>query len=223
MTEESTSIFEGLFDREVRTDEEREADRLKEDRNRNERARMAFEKEQTRRDDYLALDHRIRGIVREELNKAVIGLGFVGAAFWAGNKYGWLGTIGVFAVGGVVLWWETRKAEKLPSFKIDEVDRMAEDIVALERLAEFVDAGKPWYSLKATYVDDSDIFEFPYWERVNARVRLLVKQSHSARQAELHAVRAATLSARRELQARLTEQGKGNREPYWARIGAGEG
>lgn len=213
-----TSDFDDIFDFKQMTPEQRAEDRKRFEREQNQRDSDRFEAERTRREEYLAMDHRIRSIVREENNKLILSLMWTAALIWLGYKYGWLGTIGVLTVGGIWFWRDMRKAERATSYKIEDVDRLAEDIVSLERAAEFSEAGKPWYKIKATYVECDDLFEFPYWERVNKKVSLLVRKEHKDRLAELASARAAILEDRLRLQDELTEKGRALDMPYWARL-----
>lgn len=208
--------FGALFGKSERTAEERENDRREWDRRRNEDAEKAFEKERDRRADCLHMDQRIRNIVSAEINKLIM-VGFVIAMVYGlGGQYGWPAGVAVLMVAFALYWWEDRKAQKLPRYKIDEVDRLAEDTVTHERIVAYEREGKAWLWAKGEYLHWEGFFNHPYWEDVNKRVRAYVGMSHQKRAADNKAARAASLSFRKAMIVRLREQDAEWELPAWA-------
>ena len=110
-----SDIFEAMFGEDERSDEEREAERREWDDERNESARLAFEKERDRRADYIAMDQRIRNIASGEINKVVNAIVFVGVGYAAWREYGFIGAVGIgFAAAGL-FWLQSRGEKKHPA------------------------------------------------------------------------------------------------------------
>ncbi|MES2496387.1 MAG: hypothetical protein V4618_09745 [Pseudomonadota bacterium] len=216
--DEISKSFAAMFGKDERTDNERAEDWRKRDERLNEQSREAFERERDRRADYFHMDQRIRNIVTGEVNKVVmIGLAFVGT-YAFGRDYGWPAGAAFLIGAGALYWWERRKAEKLPRFKIDEVDELAEDTVTHERIVAYERDGKPWLWVKGEYLHWEDFFDHPFWDDVNSRVRTYAGMSHQKRVADNKAARAASLPFRKAMIARLREQDAEWELPGWARL-----
>jgi hypothetical protein len=211
-------IFDGVFGKGKQTVEERERAELERNRERNEAAEQAFEKERDRRGDYLHMDQRIRKIVAGEINKLVITGIVIAAVISVGNEYGWPAALAVLVVASSIWWWEDRKAKKLPQFKVEEVDDLAEDTVTHGRIVTYEREGKPWVWVEGEYLEWDDIFDHPYWDEVNNRVRVYVNMPHQMRVADNKAARLVSLPYREAMLARLREQGEDWELPIWARI-----
>ncbi|MBP8231000.1 MAG: hypothetical protein KAY22_01730 [Rhizorhabdus sp.] len=225
MTDEHDDIgksFRQILGNDERTDDERAEDQRKLDVRRNERAREAFERERDRRIDYLQMDQRIRNIASREVNKVVmVGVVFVGT-YAFGRDYGWPAGAAFLIAIAALHWWDGRKAEKLPRFKIDEVDQLAEDTVTHERIVAYERDGKPWLWVKGQYLHWEGLFDHPFWDDVNRRVRTYAGMSHQKRVADNRAARAASLPFRKAVIARLREQDAEWELPSWARLDSDE-
>lgn len=220
--EDFGTAFETLFGKDERTTEEREADRLRGIKERHEREQQAFERERDRRADYIAMDNRIRRIIGEEIGKLyILGLAFA-AMYGLGNKYGWWAGAAVVVAYVAWHWWEERKLKDTSKYKIEEVDELAEDTVQHERLVELEEAGKPWLHVGNVYVEWTNVFDAPYWEQVNKRVRTYAVTPYQKRIADNAAARSRSLPFREAMNAKLQANPKfkeGDFDlPYWARI-----
>ena len=103
-----SDIFEAMFGKDERSDEEREAERRERDDVRNESSRLAFEKERDRRADYIAMDQRIRDIASGEINKVINAVVFMGVGYAAWRQYGLVGAVGVGLVAAGLVWLQSR-------------------------------------------------------------------------------------------------------------------
>jgi hypothetical protein len=220
--DESESIFDNLFGKDERTDEERKRDKRKWNEESNERSRIAFEKERDRRAEYFAMDQRVRNIVSGEINKLILMGLVVAGVYGLGKEYGWPAGVAVVIVAGAIWWWEDRKAQKLPKYKIEEIDELAEDTVTQERIVACERDGKPWLWAEGEYLHWEGVFDHPYWEDMNKRVRSYTGKPHKDRKADNEAARDASLPYRKAMLARLREQGKDWELPYWARLNSEE-
>ncbi|WIA56006.1 hypothetical protein N6H05_23810 [Sphingobium sp. WTD-1] len=217
--------LEGLFGG-PRSDEERANDERKWDRESNERARIAFEKEKERRADYVAMDQRIRNIVSQEINKVFWVAAFLGAIWWTNDRYGSAPAVGVFVIGMAIWLWEGRKADQLPRKGIEEVDDLAEDTVSHRRIVAFEEAGRPWVTVKGKYLHYEEFNDHPFWDEVNKQVREYVRMSPKSRKSHNRAARDASLPYRLAMQSKLDTAGGEHGEewslPYFARFDARE-
>jgi len=214
--------FGALFGVDDSTEDEGEKERRERDRRRNDAAERAFDEERDRRTDYLHMDQRIRNIVSVEINKLLLkGMVIVGA-YSLGREYGWPAGLALLIAAGALYWSDNRKAQKLPRFKIEEVDQLAEDSVTHELIVAYEGDGKPWLWTKGQYLHWEGLFDHPYWETVNLRVRSYVRMSHQQRIADNKAARVASLPFRKAMIARLREQDAEWELPGWARLNSEE-
>ena len=224
--EDFGTAFETLFGTSERTPEAQEADRLRGIRERHEREQLAFERERDRRADHIAMDNRIRRIISEEIGKLYI-LGLTLAAMYGlGKEYGWWAGVAVIVAYVAWHWWEKRKLMDTSKYKIEEVDELAEDTVQHERLAELEEAGKPWLHVGNVYVEWTNVFDAPYWEQVNKRVRTYAMMPYKQRVADNAAARSRSLPFRVAMNAKLRANPRFKEGefdlPYWAKIRADE-
>lgn len=210
--------FDELFGKDERTDEQRAADGLIQDRKRNARSYDEFYEERDRRIDHMAMDDRIRSIAVNEIWRflAVIS-GIIGVSY-AGYRFGWLGSIGVIMAIIALVWVDDRGKQKQTSFKIDEIDELARDTIAHERIVNFASNNQPWLPSG----DESPLFEHPYWYDANHRMTKYSRQAHKLRLADNAAARAASLPYRKEALRVLQEKDGDSELPYWARIKSNE-
>ena len=211
-------VFDDLFGKDDRTDEQRAADSLIQDRKRNARSYDEFYEERKRRIDYMAMDDRVQGIAVNVIWRFLCVLTVIIAFYFAGYKYGWLGVIGVGLLLVPVVWFYDRENQKQTSFKIDEIDQLAEDTIAHERIVSFASSNKPWLPSG----NESPLFENPYWYDVNQRVTQYSRQKHKLRLADNAAARAASLPYRKKALSALRENDGEAELPYWARIDSKE-
>lgn len=202
------------------TDDQRE---LKErnrrlDREHNDTARDNFERARDRRSDYIEMDNRIRRIagreVRESINMTVFG----GLFILAVERGSWLSAAAVAAVGGFLFWENARNKRKDPKYLIGEIDELAENTIAHERIVEFEALGQIWVRAKPGDVVTGKIFEDPYWRTVNERVRHYASISHSERIVDNARARAQSLPHRQFRLAELKFKNLDCELPYWAEI-----
>lgn len=224
-------IFNGLFGPDTRTPEERERDdadvskdAAKYDERRNEGFKEQFERAKEQRERSLAEEARIRKIVTEEQNKFFLMLCTWVAAGYLGYQYG---TWAFFTTGLVVWAWQwnsDRKANLKPEYKLDQIDDLAENTVTHERIVEMESSNRSWITLDDEYGPECEnVFDHPYWSRVNAKVREYRWKSHKERLADNAAARAASLPFRK---AKLTHIQSINAKwelPCWCNIRHDEG
>lgn len=217
-----TDIFDGLFGRDDRTEAERAADDTRALKERNSRAEVAFEKERDRRADYLQMDQRMRNIASREINKVVNGLIALGVGYAAWREYGFVGVAAVGAAAWAFAWWQGWDDQKRPSWKIDEVDELAEDSVIQQGIAEWEHDGRSWLRVEDKYLHWDGFFEHPFWEDVNKRVRTYAGMTHAMRAADNASARVTSLPYRVAMRARLKEHDLDWDLPHWARLGVEE-
>jgi len=188
----------------------------------NAEAKAAFEKERDRRSDYLHMNERIRRIVGEEINKAIL-IGMAGVAVYtSGQRYGWLAGAAVFAVAVAIWFWLEKQEEKSVHFKIAEVDELAEDTATHNRIVEMEEMGKEWAFVKGRYLHWGDMFDHPFWENVNRKVRSYVAMSHKRRVEDNLSARARSLPYRFAMEAKLKAMDGEWELPAWAHIRSDE-
>lgn len=210
------------------SEKQRKADERQLIESQNDRAGEAFERERDRRADYLGMEQRIRRIAVEEVNRLTRVIVTLIIAYAANAEYGWPALVVVLLGAFFLAWRADRKEQKLPKHKIEEVDDLASDSVTHERIADLEEAGKVWLVVKGKYPEERYVFDHPYWETVNKRVRRYVSMCHSDRIADNRAARDRSLPYRKAMIAKL----KGNDKfwkldkdldlPNWARIDFGE-
>lgn len=211
-------IFDGLFGRDDRTDPERAADDLRELSERNSRAEAAFEKERDRRADYLHMDQRVRNIATREINKVVNGLITLGIGYAAWREYGFAGAAAVGVVAWLIAWWQGREDRKRPAYMIEEVDELAEDSVVQQRIVDYERDGRSWLRIDGQYLNWDGLFDHPFWDDVNKRVRTYAGMTHAKRVADNATVRAASYPYRLAMRDRLKQDDSDWELPHWARL-----
>lgn len=186
---------------------------------RNEDAKGQFERTKAQRDKRLGEEFRIRKIVAEEQNKLVGVLGAFGFAAAMGYQYGgW-----VTSVIGIAIWawhWNTeRKAKLKPDYMLGEIDELAEDTVTHERIVALENSGKRWIIIdEKSWPEAGEVFDYPYWKEVNARVRDYQGKNHKERLANNQAARAASLPFRQAKDAQIRSLNSLRELPYWCEI-----
>lgn len=193
-------IFPGLpkYTEEERAQQERE--RIE---RRNEGFRESYEREKERREKRIWEDDQIRRIAGEEISKTVYVFVAIGFAYGVNKDYGTLGSVGVMAVYFFWLWWSERSKKHKPFQMLDGVDELAEKAVTHQRIVELEHAGKPWIVIEDGYAEYHNLFDHPYWEQVNTRVREYRALSFVNRNEASKAARKASLPFRIAMEQRL--------------------
>jgi len=200
-----------------RTPEQRAADdEARETRRDNEEQRELFEKDQERRADYLAMDHRIRSIANEEAAKAIYMLGALGLLYGLDKTYGWLGVVGGIIFIGVALWYSQREQEKTPSYRGEEAFQLGEEA---ELHARMVALGDDWIRIKNNGDwECSHLWDAPFWLNARSRAQRYTRMTHKQRRADCLAARRASLPLRVAALAKLRAISLDAELPYVARI-----
>lgn len=212
------NVFESIFGKDERSDDQKKHDNVERLRNKNESDERLFERERDRRLENVQMDQRIRRIAQENTNNLVVTLLFVAGIFWSVSEFGWMGGIAAFCAFMAYSWWDEKHQKKSPRFQLEDVDDLAEDTVTHERISEMAEVDGNWIEVKGGYVEWGDVFEYPYWERVNKKVRNYVSMSHKDRQKDNAVARAASLSYRVSKTDELRALDKGYDLPYRAKV-----
>jgi hypothetical protein len=212
------NVFESIFGKDERSDAQRKLDSAERLRNKNESDERLFERDRDRRLENFQMDQRIRRIAQENTNSLVITLLFVAGIFWSVSEFGWLGGITAFCAFMAYSWWDEKHQKKSSRFRLEDVHDLAEDTVTHERIAEMAEAAENWIEVKGGYVEWGDVFEYPYWERVNNKVRNYVSISHTDRMKDNAVARAASLSHRIAKTDELKALDNGYDLPYRAKV-----
>ncbi len=197
-----------------------EENRLLEEQN--DRARVAFEKERDRRATYLAMDERINRLAGRQIQATFLACVAVGFIIAVDHEYGKPSSLIAIVAIATICWWQVRNTRKQPSYKIGEVDELAEDTIIHERIVTLERDGKPWAWVKSGYVESDGFFDYPYWEDVKRRVSQYSRMSHRERLDDNKTARRASIAYRKAMLARLTAQESQLELPYWARLSSDE-
>jgi hypothetical protein len=193
--------------------------RLKEQ---NERQREAFERGKGRRQDYLDMDARIQRIANKQSEKMfynILGFTAIGAGYY---QYGWVGGVAASILFFAFAWRIERSERDNPSFGLGEIDDLAEDTVTHERIVELAGQGVEWLKLRGQWVEADVIFDAPFWELVNKRVRTYRWMTYKARHAENQQARIKSLPVRHAMLISLKRTRLGVDLPAWAEIRSDE-
>lgn len=182
---------------------------------REEAHRDRFERNRDARNQRLARDAKIRRIAREESQFSfylLIGLGCTYLTFERyGAFFGWLASAGIV----LAIWLYNRGIRKRPEYASEEIEELAEDAVTHERVIAFEALGTDWMQLKGGYAESKLLFDAPYWEMVNKRVREFERKTHKERQREVTALKAQSLPIRKAILAKLRSKREDIEFPNW--------
>lgn len=212
-------IFKGLFSSDEYSNDEAEAKPTTLNERRNEDAKGQFERTKAQRDKSLDEEFKIRKIVTEEQNKLVGVLGAFGFAAAMGYQYGGWAMSATLIATWAWQWNTERKAKLKPDYMLGEIDELAEDTVTHERIVALENSNKPWIIIdEESWPEAGEVFDYPYWSEVNARVRLYREKSHKERLVDNQAARAASLPFRQAKDAQIRSLDSLRELPYWCEI-----
>ena len=104
----------------------------------------------------------------------------------------------------------------------EEIDDLAEDSVTQELIIEWERQGKPWIIIKGKYLHFEGLFDYPFWQTVQKRVRSYASMTHEKRVADNSAARKASLPFRVAMRARIKDHDLESDLPYWSRLNSSE-
>jgi len=184
----------------------------------NDRDWERFDQQRKQRTENLATDGHIRRIAGEEIAKAVTGPIAIAFVFVFYHEYGWLGATGAALVVAVLWWRSDRETKRRLSYKIDEIDDLAEDTVTHRRIAELAEGGRKWLKVTRRYTEPKEVFDHPYWSEVNECVRRYARIPHHERVADNRSARNKSAPYRKAAWNEHSAPMSDWELPSWARL-----